>query len=174
MGSSIFTYIQQLEMLAFFSGYPLVYYFVRFLARNASLKNIPGTGLVSILPFAYALMGTLYLGLQLNNLYPDYSIENIKHRIEQPGLQIWGFLSLLFWIPNLAKRQLLSILHSLVFFFMIIKDLFFQLTGFISDRNIVRNDMKVYTDSVVLNLAAFILLVLLSFLPPFRKKSPKF
>jgi hypothetical protein len=137
------------------------------------MKNVGGAGLVSILPFAYALMGTLYLSLQLNNLYPDYSIENIKRRIQQPGLQIWGLLSLLFWIPTLSKRQLLSILHSLVFFFMIIKDLFFQLIGFISDRNILRNDMKVYTVSVVLNLAAFTLLVLLSFLPPFRKKSPK-
>ena len=173
MGSSIFTYVQQLEMLAFFSGYPLIYYLVRFLTRNVSLKNVRGAETVTILPFAYALVGTLYLGLQLKNLYPGYTIENISHRIQQPYLIIWALLSILFWIPALSKRQILSVLHSLVFFFIIVKDLFFQLTGIISDRDIIRNDMKIYTVSIFLNLAAFIL-ILLSSLLPFRKKHPRF
>ncbi len=172
MGNSIFIYVEQLEMLAFFSGYPLVYYLVRFLTRNTSFKNIRGAVLVSILPFAYALIGTLYLGLQLKNLYPDYTIENVRHRIQQPYLVIWALLSILFWIPSLPKRQILSVLHSLVFFFIIVKDLFFQLTGITSDRDIIRNDMKIYTVSIFLNLAAFIL-ILLSFLIPFRKKYTK-
>jgi hypothetical protein len=173
MDSSIFTYVQQLEMLVFFSGYPLVYYFVRFLNRNTSLKNVRGAGLVTLLPFAYALMGILYLGLQLKNLYPDYTIENVSHRIQQPYLFIWALLSTLFWIPALGKRQILSVLHSLVFFSIIVKDLLFQLTGFISDRNILKNDMKIYSVSVVLNLASFILIVLTAFLPSLRKKYPK-
>ena len=170
MGNSIFIYVEQLEMLAFFSGYPLVYYLVRILTRNTSYKNIRGAELVSILPFAYALIGTLYLGLQLKNLYPDYSIENVRHRIQQPYLYIWALLSLLFWISFIAQRKILSVLHSLVFFFIIVKDLFFRLTGLIVDRDILKNDMKVYSVSVVLNLAAFILLALLIFLISFRKK----
>ena len=170
MGNSIFIYVEQLEMLAFFSGYPLVYYLVRILTRNTSYKNIRGAELVSILPFAYALIGTLYLGLQLKNLYPDYSIENVRHRIQQPYLVIWTLLSILFWIPSLPKRQILSVLHGLVFFFIIVKDLFFRLTGLIVDRDILKNDMKVYSVSVVLNLAAFILLAFLIFLISFRKK----
>jgi hypothetical protein len=173
MGSSIFTYVQQLEMLVFFSGYPLVYYFVRFLRRYAPFKNVRGAGFISILPFAYALIGALYLGLLLKNLYPGYTIENIRHRIQQPYLIIWALLSILFWIPAIPQRQILSILHSLVFFFIIVKDLFFQLTGYISDPNILRNDMKAYTVSVALNLASFILLAILSFLPPFRKNYPQ-
>ena len=173
MGSSIFMYVQQLEVLVFFSGYPLIYFLVRFLARNGYLKNVGGAGLVSMLTPAYALTGTLYLGFQLKNLYPDYSFENLRHQVQQPYLIIWAFLSTLFWIPAISKRQLLSVLHSLVFFFIIVKDLFFQLTGSISDRNILRNDMNVYTLSVALNAATFILIVVLSWLPPFRKKYQK-
>lgn len=170
MGSNIFTYVQQLEMLAFFSGYPLVYYLVRFITGNASFKSRWGAGAASILPFAYALTGTLYLGLQLKNLYPDFTFENIKFRIQQPFLCIWGLLSILFWIPALSKRQILSVLHSLVFFLIIIKDLFFQVTGVTRDRDIIKNEMTVYTVSIFLNLAAFIL-ILLSSLHNLRKKT---
>jgi len=165
--------MEQLEMLVFFSGYPLVYYLVRFFTRHASLKNVNAPVLVSILPFAYALTGTLYLGLQLKNLYPVYTIENVRHRIHQPYLIFWALLSLLFWIPAVSKRQILSVLHSLVFFFIIIKDLYFQLTGLTSDRNILRNDMKLYTVSIFLSLAAFTLLFLPYYKQSQRKKYPK-
>lgn len=165
--------MEQLEMLVFFSGYPLVYYIVRFFTRHASLKNISAAAAVSILPFAYALIGTIYLSLQLKNLYPVYTIENIRHRIQQPYLMIWALLSLLFWIPVISKRPILSVLHSLVFFFIIIKDLYFQLTGLTSDRNILRNDMKLYTVSIFLSLAAFTLLFLPYYIQSQRKKYPK-
>jgi len=171
MGNSIFVYVQQLEMLAFFSGYPLMYYVVRYLFLHTSLKNLRGAATLSILPLAYALIGTLYLSLQFMNLYPDYTMANIRNRIQQPYLVIWALMSVLFWIPALARRQLWSVYHSLIFFFIIVKDLFFQITGFSTDRNILSNDMKVYSASIVLNFAAFIFLVLLSFLPPFRKKN---
>ncbi len=170
MGNNFFAYVQQLEMLTFFSGYALVNYLVRFLIRSSFLKNGWGAALVPVLPFTYALMGTLYLGLQLKNLYPDYTLENITHRIQQPWLTSWALLSMLFWIPTLSQRQILSILHSLVFFFIIARDLYFQLAGLAPDRDIIKNDMKLYTVSIFLNLAAFTLLALFSHLPPFRKK----
>ena len=144
-------------MLAFFSGYPMVYYLVRFFVRRASLKNVNAGALISILPVAYALIGTIYLGLQLINLYSVHTIENIRQRIQQPYLIFWALLSSLFWIPAISKRQILSVFHGLVFFFLIVKDLYFQLAGLNPDRNILRNDMKLYTVSIFLNLAAFYL-----------------
>lgn len=170
MSSNIFRYFQQLEVLAFFSGYPLIYYLVQILTCNTLLKNSKGKELISILPFAYALTGTLYLGLQLKNLYPDYTIENIKHRIQHPWLQIWGILSILFWIPAISKRQILSMLHSMVFFLIIVKDLLFRFTGFIRDQDIIKNDMRLYTVSIFLNLAAYFFFYLLSLLFPLHKK----
>jgi hypothetical protein len=173
MGSSIFTYVRQLEVLVFFSGYPLVYYFVLFLARTTSLKSVKGVRLVTILPFGYALTGTLYLGLQLRNLYPGYTLENVMHQIQQPYLIIWALLSILFWIPAISRRPLLSVFHSLVFFLIIVKDLLVQLAGIISDQNILRNDMKAYTISVFLNLAAFVFINLSLLLFPFRNRNQK-
>jgi hypothetical protein len=171
MGNNFYVYVQQLEMLAFFSGYPLIYFLIRFLTHNVALKNGWEARIVSILPFAYALTGTLYLGLQIINLYPDYTIDNIKHRFHQPYLNIWAVLSILFWIPAISKKQVLSILHSLVFFFLVLRDLFSQLAWFSQNRDIVKNDMRMYTVSIFLNLAAVTVLVLLSFLLSFRKKS---
>ncbi len=165
--------MEQLEMLVFFSGYPLVYFLVRFFTRHVSLKNESAPALISILPFAYALSGTLYLGLQVKNLYPVYTIENLNHRIQQPYLFFWALLSLLFWIPAFSKKQILSVLHSLVFFFIIVRDLYDQLTGLISERNILKNDMTVYTISIFLNLAAFIFISLSCYIYHLRKKNPK-
>lgn len=164
MGNSLFAYLQRLELMAFFSGYPLVYAVILFFSGNQQSKNNFRSRLVSLLPFAYALVGTLYLGLQLKNLYADYSNENIKLIVHQPYLRIWGLLSILFWIPALGKKPIFSLLHSFVFFFYLVWDLFLQSSGSSADDNIVRNDMKIYTDSLILNLIAFALIVLLSIL----------
>ena len=162
MDNSFFAYLQQLELMAFFSAYPLLYAIINVIAGNSKrevLKKIP-----YLLPYAYGLVGILYLGLQLKNLYPDYSFENINLSVQQPVLKIWALLSLLFWIPALAKKPVLSLIHSLVIFFFLLKDLFSYFFMSSTDKNILRNDMKVYTDSLLLNLGAFALIVLLSFL----------
>jgi hypothetical protein len=171
MGNHFFGYVQQLEMLAFFSGYPLVYFLIRILARTLSFKNGWEARITSILPFAYALMGSLYVGLQLRNLYPDYSLVDLKNRIQQPYLQIWAVMSMLFWMPVISKKKVYSILHSLVFFFLILRDLFFLFVGINQDGNIIKNDMKIYTVSIFLNLAAVIVLLVSSYLLSFRKKT---
>ena len=149
--------------MAFFSGYPLLYTVVLSVTGRQPLRKNFNPRVVSLLPFAYALVGTLYLGLQVKNLYPDYSIENIKLAMAQPYLQIWGLLSLLFWIPAFAKKPVFSLLHSLVFFFLLIKDLIaHSSTG--GDLHIIKNDMKVYTDSLLLNVFSFIAVVSVFFL----------
>ena len=170
MDNSFLAYLQQLEMFAFFSGYPLLYAVTIFFAGDQQSKNNFKSRIVSLLPFAYALAGTLYLGLQLKNVYPDYSLQNIKMTIQQPYLLIWGLLSILFWIPALGKKTVFSLLHSLVFFFLLVRDVFLQLSASSTDKNIVRNDMKIYTDSLLLNLGAFAFIILLSFLFTHFKK----
>jgi hypothetical protein len=164
MDDTFFTYLQRLEMMAFFSGYPLIYAIVVSVAGNKQTKTILKNRLTSSLPFGYALVGTLYLGLQLKNFYPDYSIEKIKLTVQQPYLIIWGLLSVLFWIPAIAKKRILSLLHSLVFFFFVARDLLLHSFQPSADKNVVKNDMKIYTDSLLLNMGAFAFILLLSFL----------
>ena len=168
MDNSFFAYLQQLELMVFFSGYPLLYAITLFIAGQQKLQNILTERLVSVLPFAYAMVGTLYLGYLLKNLYPDYSFENIKQGIQLPWLVAWGLLSVLFWTPALAKRKVLSLLHSLVFFFILIKDMLLQSSA---DNSILKNDMNVYTTSLLLNVGILTLIVLLSFLFPHHKRS---
>ncbi len=161
--SGFFAYLQQLELIAFFSGYPLLYALVLSIAGKQSVRNHFKKRLVAVLPFAYALVATLYIGLQLKNLYPDYSLENIQELFAQPFLKIWGILAFLFWIPALSKRPVFSLLHSLVFFFLLLKDLIIH-SASDGDRLVIKNDMKVYTDSLLLNSCSFIAIFLISFI----------
>jgi hypothetical protein len=164
MDDSFFAYLQQLEVLAFFAGYPLIYAAVVAFAGNRQEKNKFKIRSVSLLPFAYALVGILFLGFQLKKLYPDYSVEHLKLTMQQPWLIIWGLLSLLFWIPALAKKRGLSLIHSLVFFFFLAKDLFVKIFTSSVNDDVIRNDMNIYTSSLLLNLGAFAFIVLIYFL----------
>ena len=173
MDYNFFAHLQQLELMAFFSGYPLIYAVILFFAGNQLGKDNFKSRITYLLPFAYALVGTLYLGLQLKNLYPDYSFEHLKLTIQQPWLISWGLLSTLFWIPVLNKKPFLSLIHSLIFFFFLVKDLFLQLTASAADNDVVRNDMKIYTISLLLNLGVLIFTVLISFIFTYLKKHLK-
>ncbi len=164
MDDNFFVYVERLELFAFFSGYPLLYAVTLFFAGKQKSKMGINGRIVSLLPFAYALVGTLYLGLQLKNLYPDYSFESMMQTMQQSILIIWGLLSILFWIPALAKKSFLSLLHSLIFFFFLVGDLFLQLSSSSEEKDIVRNDMKIYSVSILLNLIALILVTLISLL----------
>ena len=118
MDDSFFLYLDRLELMAFFSGYALIYLIIRSLGDAERIKKVTEINISSLLPYAYALVGILYLGLQLKNLYPDYTWANIAANPE-PYLKIWGLLSILFFIPVLNKKIVLSLLHSLVFFFFL-------------------------------------------------------
>jgi len=160
MDNSFFAYIQELELIAFFSGFPLIYAIILVLAGRPSLNNRFRNSLGPLLPYGYALTGTLYLGLILKNQYPDYLLE----RIEYPYLTIWGILAILFWIPAINKKTIISLMHSMVIFIVLIKNLLLQLTSSSSDINMVRNYMKIYTASLILNLGTFAALLILSFI----------
>lgn len=152
MGNELMAYMERLELMAFFLAYPLIYALVHVLAEKTG-KNITGffSVLKKLLPYAYAFSGALFLGYILKNMYPDYSIKNIAAQFENPWLKAWGLLTILFFVPALAKKSVLSLLHSLVFFFLLIKDLLVYNPALASNE-MVKNDMKVYTDSIIVNI----------------------
>jgi hypothetical protein len=165
MSTEFFSYIERLETLGFFSAYPLCYALLYFIAANS--KHAFVKKFLTLLPYSYAVVGLLYAGLQIRNLYPDYSVENIKLSFQQPLLKTWALLSIAFFIPSLARRPLLSLLHSLVFFFFLVKDLF---SATATKNDLIKNDMKLFTDSLLVNLFAFGLVALISFLLHIRKQ----
>ncbi|HTR28239.1 MAG TPA: hypothetical protein VMH27_03155 [Puia sp.] len=148
--------------MAIFSGYPLIWSFARAaMGKRPSEGSLRGK-LAGLLPFAYALLGTLYLGLQGKNLYPDYSIGHISWVMRQNYLQVWGLLAILFWLPALRNRPALSLFHSLLFVFFLVADLVRQYFNVGDGVDRVRNDMTVYTVSIVLDLGMYALVILFS------------
>lgn len=167
MDNSFFAYIQELELIAFFSGFPLIYVVILFVSGCFNLKQDFKDRLKQLLSFGYALVGTLYLGLIVRNLYPGYSLETIQN----PYLTGWGILAVFFWIPALSKKTMISLMHSLVIFSLLVKNQLMQLISNSPDINMVRNNMKIYTISLILNLGTFSCLLLLTFvLNNFKKR----
>jgi hypothetical protein len=128
---------------------------------------LPATSFVKIklfskLPLAYAFVGTLYWGLQMRNMYPDYTLDNFTASTQFLYLKIWGMLSIVFWIPILRKKTAFSLLHSLVFFYLLVKSLYLQLSSPSAGNDLLRNDMKILSASILLNLAALILVTFIS------------
>jgi len=160
--NSFFGYLDQLQLLAFFSGYPLIYLLIRFIAQQLKDNRLAKTELVALLPLAYALLGVLYIGLFLKNMYPDYSRNNLISSLHAPWFQAWGFLSVLFFLPALRKRPVLSFLHSLVFFGLVVRDLFLYVFS-ATDPDHLRNDMKIYSDSLLLGFSVYAILLILAF-----------
>ena len=146
--------------MAFFSGYPLFYAVIRVIASNVFNKTEVQNRLVSHLPHAYALVATLYLSFQLKTMFPDYSFAHTH----LPYLKAWAIVAVLFWIPALAKKPVWSFLHSLVFFFYIVRDLSLQIFATPGDTDMVKNDMKLFSVSLLFNLAAFAAILFVSYL----------
>lgn len=161
MNETFSYYLQQLEFITFFAGYPLFYLVVSLLSERPFFKNISKISIISLLPYSYALIATLYLGLQLKTYF---SAATVNEQLRIPLIVIWALLAILFWIPLLAKRPFLSLLHSLIFLFPLIKDIFLQATTSSAGSDIVRNDMKLYTISLAIHFAAFVTVSSICFL----------
>lgn len=173
MEYNFFIYLQRLELIAFFSGYPLIYAIIQLVARKGITKKLDGAVLKALLPYGYALVATLYLGLQLKNFYPDYSFENVKQDFQfNPFLISWAILAILFWIPALAKKPLLSLVHSFVFFFLLLKDIFVASRTGDEDYSLIRNDMKLHTTSLLINLGAQVFVWVVFIISRKRKDKP--
>ncbi len=172
MGNELLAYFERLELMTFFTGYPLIYALVQVLAGNGAKKgNYFLNKLIALRPLAYALSGTLFLGLILKDLYPDYSFKNIADQFHLPFLKIWGVLSLLFWLPVFNKKPFYSLLHSLVFFFFLARDLYMHIVSS-AGKEIIKNDMNIYTNSLLLNAGTLAFVVIVCLLLK-RIRSPK-
>ena len=148
---------ERLEMIAFFAGYPLFFSVIYFFARKALQRPAFDKRAIYLFPLAYALVGTLYWGLQLRNWYPDYQIQTIVNNTNYVYSKVLALLAIIFWIPFFFRRPFLSVLHSLFFFFLLLRDIFSQLLFHDRDVLMLRNEMKVYTDSLLLNLLALVI-----------------
>lgn len=154
MGSDFLSYIQYLEFIGFFAGYPLVYAVIFYLSDQKNRSTIFFSKVYTVLPYAYGIAGLLYIGLQLKNLYPDYSIENIQQTIQHPFFAIWAVLAIVFLIPALAKKSYSSLVHSLVFFILFVTEIAKGSVIRSTDESVLHNAMNIYTASLLFYVIA--------------------
>lgn len=170
INNSLDNYINQLQLIAFFSGYPLIYSLVHLIGgKQRKGQSVFVKMLLAGLPFAYALTGTLFLGFMVKNISPDFSIKNIGAQFQVPYLQAWGFLAILFWIPVFNKKPLFTLLHSLAYFFLLAADIFHAF----SNNGSIKNEMNIYTASLVLNIFSLAITLLVQLFFSRTRKSKK-
>ena len=89
MGNDLMAYIQKLELFGFFSGYCLIYTII---SSSKSVNNGKRHTLIQklfiLLPYAYALTATLYLGMIIKNISLNYSSANLNEQFHVPFLQM--------------------------------------------------------------------------------------
>ena len=175
MANDIITYIQKLELFGFFSGYCLIYTLIYFLkGENNSKPKLLINRLATLLPYAYALTATLYLGMFIKNISLDFSIQNFQDQFRVPFLEIWALLAVFFWIPLFNKKTVFSLIHSLVFFGFLVHEFFINMNSPVG-KEVIHNYMKVFTDSLFLNLTTLALVTFTYFfLLYFGKKRKSF
>lgn len=170
MSDDLAAYMERITLMTFFCGYPLLYALVFFIAGKYEEKKTFARKLTSLLPLGYALSATLFLGLFLKNISVNYSLTNAAAPLS--FLQLWGLSAVLFWIPALSKKPVFSLLHSAIFLYLLLKDLFIY-TISSTDKDMVRNDMKIYTLSLLINTGTFIVIALVSFILSTTRKNKK-
>lgn len=169
MDQSFFQYLEQLELIGFFSGYPIVYLLVYVLTAAKKKYSTGSERRVFLLPVAYALVGLLFIGYEIKKIMDESGIETMMTQLKGRYLLIWGLSSVLFFIPFLRKKPVWSFLHSLVFFSVVVKDLINAVFKN-ADPSFLKNTINLYTGSMLLHGFAFALVLLLSFLNSrFRK-----
>ena len=167
----LFGYLERLEVMIFFAGYPIIFSLVYFLEGEFRKKPKPLiTVLKNLLPCAYALSGTLCFGFYLKKIYTGYTMGISISALNHPYLIAWGLFSMVFWFRFARVKPLLSLLHSLVFFFYIPMDLYLYLTHS-AEKDLVKNDMNILTSSVLLNTSTLLAVLIFHFAwQYFRKK----
>lgn len=162
MGTGLLTTIQRFELLAFFSGYPVLYTLVSII--SGSRLKITGSDPKKLLPLlgaAYASVGTGFLFFLL---WPSFHAQPFAPAdLSIVALRTWGVLAILFWLPRLRNLPVASLLHSVIFFGLVALDII-EGGSSLAGREEIRNDMLLFTVSVLLNAATFSLVLLVVFI----------
>jgi hypothetical protein len=168
---NLMAYIQKMELFGFFSGYCILYTVILSFQKPSNSKAQTILYKVgNLLPYAYAFTATLYAAMIIKNISLNISVRNFKEQFQLPYLQIIALLALLFWIPFFSKRKMLSLLHSLIFFTFLLMDIFVQAQR-VEGKELMYNDMKLFTDSLLLNITMLVFIVIIYFFfITFRKK----
>lgn len=166
-------YIEWVELMTFFPGYLVIYAFFFLLAGTKQGNELIGKKIMPLLPVSYALVAVLYWGLMLKNAYPEFEISAGMGPLSHPFLKMWGLLAIFGWIPFLFKRPVFSLIHSFVFFVLLLINLLKTPVDKITGENSRQNDLRILGASIGINLVALFIVTGISILIYRLRKSPK-
>ena len=160
--TDFFIYIERLELIAFFTGVPLLG-IVIFLVIGKRERGM--VLLHTILPITYAILSVLYLGMKMYQHGLDMGDWLLRGSVLHILLKGWAISASFFFIPAFRKRwRGVSHYHGLVFYGIILNDLI-QASRRALSAELIRNEWFLQGLSI---LGTTLLLVLVYFLLPAR------
>jgi predicted membrane-bound mannosyltransferase len=142
-----FIYIQELELIAFYSSFPLFYFFIQTWS-----PQISGINIKLLLPRSYAISVLLYLGMKIDQSigHFDYYVAAENHTGLVFYLQIFTLSGLLFFFSYFKQRHYWVLLHSVIYFILLtsyfVKYFFHQI-----DKSVLQNSMTLYLLGILLH-----------------------
>ena len=173
MNQPLAAYIEWIELMTFFSGYVVLYALVYVLSGIEKGEWKIGKELLARLPISYALVATLYWGLVIKNWYPGFEMATLRSSVFHPFLRIWGLIAILAWIPFFQKRPVYSLVHSLVFFVLMLKDLVMPAADKAAAEISRQNNLRVFGGSIGIHLLALLAVTIISILVQRLRKAKK-
>ncbi len=155
-------YMEWIMLETLFSGYLLVFSLLYIVSAYQGERGFFKRRIMPLLPLTYALMGTIFWGLQLKIGHSYNTFQHFVFSLQYPFLHGWALVSILFWIPFLRKRPILSALHSSIFFGLMVKDMFVESPDKLVDNSSPGNDLKIYSASIGIYVTALLFLLLCS------------
>jgi hypothetical protein len=159
--NDIFSFIDKLELISFFSGYLIVLTFVSIIANRYQSINWV-VRLKNILPKSYGVIGLLYLGLKLQQYLPTlikYPLSTIQLRWD--FLHLLAYFSFIFLFTPSKIGYKISLFHgsiySIIALFLIFQ---FGLTHTI-DHSFKNKITYVFLISILLNFSILFILFII-------------
>ena len=143
--NDLFIYIEQVELIAFFSGLPVIWILVNLIFENKSKDTVE---INRILPPVYGILSVLYVGMKLDAYWPNIFAGWLFGNKWHIFLKFWAISAIFFLLPirNIFFLRC-SFFHSLVFYAILLKDLiqFFYNT---LSAELIRNEWKLHFLSI--------------------------
>lgn len=144
----LFVYLEKLELLAFFSAFPLYYFLVIVLATEYSFQKKWIVNLPNIIPLVYLIITFLYLGMKVNQIF-DVHVFKLDLQNTITYFKIWSTLGLLFLIPYFRTKRIWTFFHSIPYTFLIVVDFIHYFKNQIL-KEVINNEMHLYFISFLL------------------------
>jgi uncharacterized membrane protein len=153
-------YMEWIMLETLFSGYLLVFSILYIVSAYKGQRGFIKIRIMPLLPLTYAFVGTIFWGLQLRVGHSYNTFQHFVSSLQYPFLHGWALLSILFWIPFLRERPILSALHSSIFFALMMIDLFAEARDKLFDNSLLGNGLKIYSVSLGIYITALLFLLL--------------